>query len=93
MNRLLEDISNDADQYSISCVRTDASSDTVVGLNSVSGRAIMRVGMVIVDGIENMYVGSRLRAIGNALQKKPEHLPLQDVRDMVELQRLCYNAT
>ena len=89
MNKLLKDI--DADVASISQSRsvtgTSSSESTFRGLGTLSGKAIMGVGNVILLWIERMNIRARLRKINEQLNHGEGFLTPDVFEDVLELQR------
>ncbi|KAH8093070.1 hypothetical protein BXZ70DRAFT_437322 [Cristinia sonorae] len=79
------EIGADADQLSVS--RSASNSQSVVGLGTISGRAILAVGELALRGIETVNITVTLQRITSRLRGHGSVLR-EDVLDLLELQRI-----
>ncbi len=86
MEALLANVAADADLLSISC-RTESSGKTVVGLGSLSGKAIQAVGELALRGMGGVNIRRRLRTIGNQIRSSSGAVPIQVIEHLLEFQR------
>lgn len=86
MEALLANVAADADLLSISS-RTQSSRETIVGLGSLSGKAIQAVGEFALRGVGGVYIRGRLRTIGSQIRSSSGSVPIQVIEDLLELQR------
>lgn len=86
METLLANVAADADLLSISC-RTESSGKTIIGLGSLSGKAIQAVGELAVRGMGGVNIWRRIRAIGSQIRSASGAVPKQVIEDLLELQR------
>lgn len=96
MEKLLKDI--DSDVASISkahswTVDLDASLNSVRGLMTFSGRALLSAGKVVVRGVESFTILGRLRRIEEQLEREEGFVPREVFEDLLEFQRcVCTNC-
>ena len=85
MEGLLAGIAADADLFSVSCA-TMSSDGTIVGIGSLSGKAIQAVGEIAIRGMGDINIWRRLRAIGIKV-RTTGNIRAEDIEDILELQR------
>ncbi|KAH8106240.1 hypothetical protein BXZ70DRAFT_1061619 [Cristinia sonorae] len=87
IERLLRDIEADAASLSTSRTFTGTNS-TIQGLGTISGKAIMAVGSIVIRGIERVAIQRRLSSIRDHLRRREGFIPREIIHDLLELQRV-----
>lgn len=84
----------DSDVSSINLSRTNSlssrSDSTFAGIGSVSGKAIMSVGQLVIRSLEGVTIRKRLKEIGDQLALNDPFIPPGIYNDLLEFQRYIY---
>ncbi|CAL1707182.1 unnamed protein product [Somion occarium] len=65
----------------------DVSLSTLVGLGTTSGKAVMKVGEIVVQGVDMIGIAVRLHRIGNMLEAEHGHIPHDCYEEVLEYGR------